>query len=299
MSASSDLPSDATREEPLDERRPHVAPWWNEDSSTSISSSELIHDENSNAPVVLIAAECSQRQTCLRRRVEASYATYRIKCVQPSRKALQKARHLAPVLIVAEVQMQELSGFELCEMLSKDSSLRGTAVLLLANEEGPTARTAGLRAGADAVLTAPVDPALFAAQVDALCSQRRRYRDRILEQGRKRKDGTEERFVRRAREAVKQHIDAPEFGPQELADAVALSYVQCYRRLRNEVEKTPSRFIRSVRLEHAAELLRNGAESIQSVASAVGFNSASYFTRCFHEEMGQTPSSYQQEATVA
>lgn len=298
MSASSDLSSNGAREESLDERRPHVAPWWNEDSSTFNSNWEPTPNENSSAPVILIASECSRRQTYLRRRVEASYATYRIKCVRPSSEVLAQARHLAPILIIAEVQMQERSGIEICERLSQDSALRGTAVLLLANEEDTAARTTGLRAGADAVLSAPVEPGLFAAQVDALCGQRRRYRERVLEQGRQREEGTEKTFVRRARQAVKQHLDTSEFGPQELADAVGLSYVQCYRRLRNEVEKTPSRFIRSVRLEHAAELLRNGAESIQSVASAVGFNSASYFTRCFHEEMGQTPSSYQQEATV-
>ena len=85
---------------------------------------------------------------------------------------------------------------------------------------------------------------------------------------------------------------APDFGVHALAAAAALSYKQLRRQLDRETGETPSQFIRRVRVEHAARLLREGAGSISEVAYAVGFNSLSYFSRAFREVYGQTPSAY-------
>ncbi len=191
--------------------------------------------------------------------------------------------------------MEGMSGIEVCEALPDQRGLQGTAVLLLVDDGCPTARAAALQAGADAVLAQPLDPGILEAQVDALCTQRRRFRQRIEQEVQDSKQETDLAFVTRARQVIEQHLSDDDFGPQDLADAVALSYVQCYRRLRDELGQTPSQFIRAVRLDRAAALLRQGAESIRRVASAVGFGSASYFSRCFREYVGQTPSAYRED----
>ena len=72
----------------------------------------------------------------------------------------------------------------------------------------------------------------------------------------------------------------------------ARSYHQLYRGLRDELETTPSRFIRSVRVECAARLLREGADSVTEVAYSVGFESLSYFSRSFRERFGASPSAH-------
>lgn len=91
---------------------------------------------------------------------------------------------------------------------------------------------------------------------------------------------------------VEARLHDPDLSPAVLAEAAALSYHQLHRALRDELETTPSRFIRTVRVECAAELLRQRAGSITEIAFSVGFESLSYFSRAFHERYGCSPSEH-------
>jgi AraC-like DNA-binding protein len=97
---------------------------------------------------------------------------------------------------------------------------------------------------------------------------------------------------RRLRPIVEARLTDPELGPETLAAAAGLSYHQLYRALRDELGVSPSRFIRGVRVECAAERLRRGAGSVTEVAYSVGFESLSYFSRAFHERFGAAPSTF-------
>jgi AraC-like DNA-binding protein len=88
---------------------------------------------------------------------------------------------------------------------------------------------------------------------------------------------------------VEARLTEPELKPDALAAAAGLSYQQLYRRLRDELGVTPSQFIRTVRVERAAELLRAGEGSVTEVAYAVGFNALSHFHRSFRERFGVAP----------
>ncbi len=88
------------------------------------------------------------------------------------------------------------------------------------------------------------------------------------------------------------HLVDPKFGPEVLADLASLSYHQLYRALRDEMGTTPSRYIRSVRAECAATLLKQGAGSVTEIAYAVGFESLSYFRRAFRERFDAAPSDF-------
>lgn len=97
---------------------------------------------------------------------------------------------------------------------------------------------------------------------------------------------------RRLRLLVEAALREPGFDPEALAAAAGLSYHQLYRALRGELQVTPSRFIRTVRVECAAELLRQGSGSVTEVAYAVGFESLSYFGRAYRERFGVPPSAH-------
>lgn len=100
------------------------------------------------------------------------------------------------------------------------------------------------------------------------------------------------RFVRRAQEDVEQNIANPSFGVRELSAEMGLSARQLQRRLRETTGQSPNSFIRSIRLQQAARMLEQGSEPVSQVAYAVGFNSLSYFAKCFREHFGHNPSEF-------
>lgn len=100
------------------------------------------------------------------------------------------------------------------------------------------------------------------------------------------------RFVRRAQEDVEANISNPNFGVRELSAEMGLSARQLQRRLRETTGQSPNSFIRSIRLQQAARQLEQGSEPVSQVAYAVGFNSLSYFAKCFREHFGRNPSEF-------
>ncbi len=99
-------------------------------------------------------------------------------------------------------------------------------------------------------------------------------------------------FVREVRSTIEEHLADPDLSVERLASAVAVSRSTLYRRLKDHVDQTPSQFIRQVRIEHGARLLRQGEGTVSEVAYAVGFESLSYFSSQFREHKGQSPSAY-------
>jgi signal transduction histidine kinase/CheY-like chemotaxis protein len=188
--------------------------------------------------------------------------TYQVLEAGDGREGLATARAALPDLIVADVMMPEMDGLALGRALKGDPMTDGIPVVLLTARAAPEDQVAGFETGADAYLVKPFEPAVLEAQVAGILAQRRRLR---------------ERFAR---------------GEAALPADAGLSYHQLYRALREELDTTPSRYIRTVRVECAAELLRQGAGSVTEIAYSVGFESLSYFSRAFRERFGTTPSEH-------
>jgi signal transduction histidine kinase/CheY-like chemotaxis protein/AraC-like DNA-binding protein len=208
---------------------------------------------------------------------------------------LALAREALPDLIVADVMMPELDGLGLGRELKSDSMTDAIPVILLTARAESADQVAGLEAGADAYLVKPFDPAVLTACVANLLNQRRRLRERFRlgeavrpASAPKASSGLDLRL----RPLVEAHLVDPKFGPEVLAEVASLSYHQLYRSLRDELGTTPSRYIRTVRAECAATLLKQGAGSVTEIAYAVGFESLSYFRRAFRERFEATPSDF-------
>jgi AraC-like DNA-binding protein len=171
-------------------------------------------------------------------------------------------------------------------------------VVLLTARAAPEDQVAGFETGADAYLVKPFDPDVLVALVANLLAQRQRLRERFARG--EAAPPTPAPAVPDAPSALEEqlrllvvaHLVDADFNPEALAAAASLSYHQLYRALRDELGITPSRFIRTVRVECAAELLRQGAGTITEIAYGVGFESLSYFRRAFRERFGTSPSEH-------
>jgi signal transduction histidine kinase/ligand-binding sensor domain-containing protein/AraC-like DNA-binding protein/ActR/RegA family two-component response regulator len=208
---------------------------------------------------------------------------------------LALAREDLPDLIVADVMMPELDGLGLAQALKSDPMTDAIPVILLTARAESADQIAGLEAGADAYLVKPFDPGVLTACVTNLLQQRRRLLERFR-QGESAPPATvpaaPSGLDLRLRPLVEAHLVDPDFGPEALAEAASLSYHQLYRSLRDELDTTPTRYIRTIRAECAAALLRQGAGSVTEIAYAVGFESLSYFRRAFKERFEVTPSDF-------
>ncbi len=238
---------------------------------------------------------------------------YRVLEAADGAEGLAVAREALPDCIVADVMMPELDGLALGRALRADPMTDAIPLVLLTARADTADQVAGLETGADAYLTKPFDAEVLEATVASLLAQRRRLRERYrsgesvvpaaapggageVEEVATRASGSAapatppSPFEQRLRVLVESRLTESGLDHILLADLAGLSYHQLYRGLKEATGESPSRFIRRVRVERAAELLQARAGSVSEVAYSVGFESLSYFSRAFAERFGAPPS---------
>jgi CheY-like chemotaxis protein len=235
-------------------------------------------------------------------------AGYRVLEAADGAAGLALAREALPDLVLADVMMPRARRLRARPRAPRGPGDRRIPVVLLTARADAGDEVAGLSAGADDYVTKPFDRGVLEARIAALIATRRRLRERFRAEGVPAPGAdpalepaalpsvapvpsrAPSAVVLRLRAVVEANLTEPDFNPEALAAGAGLSYQQLYRRLREELDMTPSHFIRTVRVERAAALLREAAGSVTEVAYAVGFNSLSHFNRCFRERFGVAPS---------
>jgi len=220
---------------------------------------------------------------------------YRVLDASDGRAALALCTAELPDLVITDVMMPDMDGLAFSRALKADVMTEAIPVVMLSARAAAPDQIAGFETGADAYLVKPFDGGVLQACVHNLLEQRARLLHRM-----RRGEIAPPRAAAeptcaldaRLRPLVQANVHDSGFGADQLAAAASLSYHQLYRKLRDELGSTPSRYIRGVRAECAAELLRTGAGTVTQVAYAVGFESLSYFRRAFRERYGTSPSDY-------
>ena len=105
-------------------------------------------------------------------------------------------------------------------------------------------------------------------------------------------------FTQQVRSLIKANLHDKDYTVYDLAKDVGLSYSQLARRLRNEAALTPTKLIRFIRAEYAAQLIESGHSNMTELTFLVGFNNLSYFSRCFKERFGMSPSKYARSVQI-
>jgi signal transduction histidine kinase/DNA-binding response OmpR family regulator/ligand-binding sensor domain-containing protein len=213
------------------------------------------------------------------------------------REGVEMTLRYGPNLIISDVLMPEMDGYELCRQLKENPATSYIPILLLTAKSAAESRLQGLSAGADDYLTKPF-------QVDEL---RWRVRNRLEQQHRTRlhlrsqllgeghvpvtSPEPADEFMNMVYKAIRGQLNDTKFGVGDLADAVGLSRMHLNRKLKTLTGLSPNELIRTVRLNRAGELLLEHT-SVSSVAYAVGFDNPAYFSKVFKEHYGITPSEF-------
>ncbi len=205
-----------------------------------------------------------------------------------------------PDLVISDVMMPVMDGYQLCEKLKTDERTSHIPVVLLTARSDHRSKIEGLTLGADDYLTKPFEPSELIVRVNNLIDQRRKLRERFS------KEITaplseiavmpaDEHFLCRARKIVQSRLNDPDVDVEWFSREMGFSRSQMHRKMTAVTGKSPSEFITRIRLEHAVQMLENRTGSISEIAYQVGFNSPSYFRKCFKENYGVTPSEYQKD----
>ncbi len=223
---------------------------------------------------------------------------YRVVEAADGVEGLASAERLIPDLVISDVMMPEMDGYELCRSLRANPETDFLPVILLTAKADTEHKVAGLTEGADDYVVKPFEMDELEARVANLIASRRRLRERFggerLELHAKAAEVTsaDTVYLDRVRSVIEQNLGDESFGVAQLAQAVGQDRSHLYRRIHTLLDETPSNLLRRLRLERASQLLAGQAGTVAEIAYAVGFNSVSYFCKCFREKHGVTPSGF-------
>ncbi|MEX0821293.1 MAG: response regulator [Rhodothermales bacterium] len=225
---------------------------------------------------------------------------HRIVEASDGQEALEVVREEMPDLVISDIMMPVMDGNELCRAIKTDEALNHIPVFLVTANSIRTLRTESLESGADDFLVKPFDVKEAVMRINNEIRMRRDLRSRysrevVIKPSDITVTSEDEAFINRAREIVEEHIGDADFSIQDLSSDIGMSSRQLQRRLRETLDQSPVEFVRSLRLQRAAQLLGGQYGNVSEVAYAVGFTSLSYFAKCFKEEYGVPPSTYKDD----
>ncbi len=222
---------------------------------------------------------------------------YEIESANNGRKGLEKAIELIPDVIISDVMMPEMDGFELCERIKTDFRTDHIPVILLTAKTTDSDRLSGLKHGADVYLTKPFQQEELNTHLKNLVELRRKLHEYYsgIFQAKINEDEIkpiEDVFLKKVRNLLDEKLRDENFSASELSEAMNMSRSQLHRKITALTNNSTTSFIRSYRLQKAKVLLKKNQQSISEVAYETGFRSPSYFTNCFVEEFGMSPSEF-------
>jgi signal transduction histidine kinase/ligand-binding sensor domain-containing protein/DNA-binding response OmpR family regulator len=254
-------------------------------------------DAATDRTTLLIVDDSADMRAYVRSHFESRYSVLE---AADGEAGIERAKSLLPDLVISDVMMPGVDGNTLCRTLKSDAETDFIPIILLTALASTENRVAGLVGGADDYLAKPFEMRELEARIENLIATRRRLRERFAAEAVNLPSPSQEpalgsadqAFVDRLYATIAAHLAEPEFGVAELAEQVFLDRSHLFRRTRELVGETPSDLLRRLRLERAAQLLKEGAGNVAEVAYAVGFQSLSHFSRSFRDAHGVSPSAY-------
>jgi len=242
-------------------------------------------------PLVLIVEDHEEVRQFLK---SAWKDRYEVLEAQNGKKGVEKALKIVPDLIVSDVRMPVRDGIELCDTLKTDERTSHIPIILLTAGMGEEQEIRGLRSGADDFVTKPFKLPVLQTRVENLIKTRRALRDRYSQETvLQAKDialtPTDEIFLDRVQKVLDEQLSDSDFNATAFSREVGMSRMQLHRKLQAYTGLSTTEFIRSQRLKQALHILKTADATVSEVAYTVGFNTPSYFIKCFKETYGKTP----------
>lgn len=256
-------------------------------------------EENIDHPLILVVEDNADIRAYIHSNLDKEFT---VKEAENGRIAWELAQNLLPNLIISDIIMPEMDGLELCKNIKTDERTSHIPVILLTARSSQIYEIEGFETGTDAYLTKPFNTKLLLTRVRTMLKNNERIQKHYaknfqnipntesqnLSTGMRKLD---RQFLERCIMLVERHIDNSDYSIDQMGQALSISRMQLYRKLKALTGETPTQFIRTIRLKRAAQLISEGF-SIQEATYKVGFQDLKYFRECFKKQFGVNPKEY-------
>jgi YesN/AraC family two-component response regulator len=202
-----------------------------------------------------------------------------------------------PDLIISDVMMPKMDGFELCTKLKTDQRTSHIPVILLTARATREDKIEGLETGADDFVPKPFDSGELKIRIKNLINQRKKLREQFSKQSSLSFDqitqtSADEKFVKRIFDIISRHMSDSHFNLDSFANEAGMSQMQLHRKIKGLCGLSPAEFVKTIRLKRGTELLKEKTGNISEIAYEVGFKNPAYFSTCFRQQFGISPSAF-------
>ena len=210
-----------------------------------------------------------------------------------------------PDIIISDIKMPKMSGLELCEKLKNNIQTSHIPVALLSALSSDEDKTKGFNCGADAFISKPFKTETLLARIESLLKNKNLIQNKFnTDNGANSRtlmrNKSDQAFIEKALDIIETNKSNSEFSITDFAKAMSMSRTLFFEKVKTITGLTPNDFIQNTRLNKAAEMLTNDPNNnVSQVAYLLGFNSPQYFSRCFKNHFGVSPSKYGKQKTEA
>ncbi len=273
-------------------------------SGVEISEAELIvtteilsSKSKSQQEIVLIVEDNADVRSYIREQLETDYQV--IECCN-GEEGITKAQNEIPDIIITDVMMPKMDGYQFSTKIRSSEKTSHIPIIMLTAKAGLDDRINGLETGVDDYLTKPFSAKELRVRVKNLIHLRKQLRKRfststIIKPTQVTSVSVDQEFLQKVLKTIEINFEDEQFGVEKLADHVNMSVSQLSRKLNALVDQPPGQLIRSLRLQRAADLLKQNAGTVAEICYKVGFNDQAYFSRAFKKQFGSSPTDFKKD----
>ena len=218
--------------------------------------------------------------------------------------ALRLCREKRPHIVVSDIQMPHMNGYELCKQIKEDLEISHIPVILLTARNDEESQLYGYKNGADAYITKPFEVSMLYAIVCSQLHNRERMRTRYTDIGPlpPPEEGTfssaDEEFLNRLNQIITEHMDNEQLGIPFICNKIGISRASLYNKLKALTDMGANDYITKIRMERAIWLILHTELSVNDIADKTGFSTARYFSTVFKQHTGCSPTQYREKPPV-
>ncbi|WP_158085360.1 hybrid sensor histidine kinase/response regulator transcription factor [Niastella vici] len=252
---------------------------------------------NQEAPLVLLVEDNDELRAFIKTQLSEYYT---VETAKDGEEGLQKAISCTPDLIVSDIMMPKMDGLQMLDKVKNDVHTSHIPVVLLSAKYSIESQIEGLKYGADYYITKPFNNEFLIASIDNLLRQRKKLFEALVEKKKTIELSPEpvvltskdETFLKEVIKVVESKMEDPDFNIDAVAETMAFSRTNFYKKFKSLTTLTPMEFVRDMRLQRAKQYLDAGGHNISEVAYLTGFSNPKYFSTCFKEKYYVSPSDY-------
>lgn len=257
-----------------------------------VTAIENIPDDNRE--IILVVEDNADIRAYIREQLEGDY---QVKVAENGEEGMLVAKEIVPDLIVTDLMMPKVNGFEFCIEVRKSEKTSHIPIVMLTAKAGFDDKIEGLEIGVDDYITKPFSAKELKVRVRNLINQRKLLRSRfksstVIKPSEVTATSIDQLFLEKVIKTIEANFENQDFTPESLAETVNMSVSQLNRKLNALIEQPAGQLMRSLRLQRAADLLKLKAGTISEICYQLDFNDPAYFSRAFKKQFGCSPSEF-------